>query len=275
VGEHASILTKVSIWVSLQNIEKCGKMWKRGKIQKDMKSSMSNIVRYNSIIRKVHRRAVTVHTVTKRSKEVRGYKTVQYICRTWVKLVLERVPCTVNKHRGECTAVYSTNRQSEYETSVERFPMPAKVEKVTCCRLVDSMCKNQIVMVVRYVRYGMMVKGNRRIDVNGRNIRMVMVARYVRYDTKIKRFTDNKAKVSGVCNYRNKTLKESIKVGYGMYSKSTEAPEKNTVKMYKDIAGTQVYKRCKIPGSINVYLEGRWELTYAESQVGAQKKEQF
>jgi hypothetical protein len=245
---------KVSIWVSLQSIEICGIVWKRAKIQKNKKCSMSNRVMYIIMLRKVRMSVVTVHKVTRSNKEVKGYKTVQYICRTWVKRVLERVPCTVNKHSGKCTAVYSTNRQSEYETNVERYHGPAKVYKVTSYRLVKNVCKKRMEMNEWYMSYGTRLKGNHRNEVNGRNNRMVMVAMYARYIKEVKRFPGNKAKASSVRNYRKKTRNVSLKVRNGMYSSSTVALEKLNVKRYKYIAGTQVCKCCIMSGSINVYI---------------------
>jgi hypothetical protein len=203
----------------------------------------------NIVLSKVRMSVVTVHKATRSNKEVRGYKTVQYICRTWVKLVLERVPCTVNKHSGKCTAVYSTNRQSEYETNVERYPGPAKVYKVTIYRLVKNVCKKRMVVDKWYVSYGMCSIGNR-----GCNIRTVMVAMYVEYMKEVKRFRDNKAKVSNVRKYRNKTCKISLKVIHDTYSSITVALEKLKMKRYKYIAGIQVYKRCIMSESINVYI---------------------
>jgi hypothetical protein len=265
VGEHASILTKVNILVSLQSIEICDILCNRAKIQKenkcsmrsmvtcnilkDNKCSMSNIVMCNIVFSEVRMSMVTVNKAIRSSKEVRGHKTVQYICRTWVKLVLKRVPCTVNKHSGKCTAVYSTNRQSEYVTNVERYPGPAKVYKVTIYILVNNVCKKRMVMDKWYVNYGMCSIGN-----IGCYIRTVMTARYVEYMKEEKRSRVNKTKVSNVRKYRNKKYKTILKDIHGKYSSITVALEKLNAKRYKYLAGAQVYKCCIRSESIDVYI---------------------
>ena len=114
----------------LQKVNKCSmRSMVTCNILKGNKCRMSKIVIRNSVFSEVLMSMITVKKALS-SKKVIGYKTVQYIRRTWVKLVLKRVPCTVNKHRGKCSAVYSTNRQSEYVTNGERYPGPAKVYKV-------------------------------------------------------------------------------------------------------------------------------------------------
>jgi hypothetical protein len=169
---------KVNGWVSLQKMEKCGKTCKIVKIYKIEKISMSNIGRYNRIKRNVRRSFVTVYKVTKSKKEAIAFMSVQYIRLTWVKLVSERVTCTVNKHKGKCTAVYSTNRQSECDTSSERYLPPVYVKKVKGSITKVKVGINLVVMVVRYVSYGKIFDVYNSFKVSGCHNRMVIVIRY-------------------------------------------------------------------------------------------------
>jgi hypothetical protein len=143
-----------------------------------------------------------VYKVTKRSKEVIAFMSVQYIGRTWVKLVLECVPCTVNKHKGKCTAVYSTNRQSKHETSAEPYLMPVNVEKVKGSIPKGKVCRNRMVMVEQCVSYGKKIKVNYRFKVFGRYYRMVIDIRYAK---------------EKVC--RNRMVMVERYVNYGMITK--------------------------------------------------------
>ncbi len=168
---------------------------------KGNKCRMSKIVIRNSVSREVRMSMIKVKKALS-SKEVVGYKTVQYIRRTWVKLVRKRVPCTENKHRGKCTAVYSTNRQSEYVANGERYPGPAKVYKVTIHILVSNARKKRMLMVKWYVNCGMWSIGN-----TGYNYRTVMMVRYVEYTKEVKRTRINNAKVRNVRKYRRNVRK--------------------------------------------------------------------
>ncbi len=172
---------------------------------KGNKCSMSKTVIRNSVFSEVRMSMITVKKALG-SKEVIGYKTVQYIRRTWVKLVLKRVPCTVNKHRGKCTAVYSTNRQSEYVTNGEWYPGPAKVCKVTIHILVNNAREKRMLMVKWYVNYGMWSIGN-----IGCNNHTVMMVRYVEYMKEVKRPRVNNAKVRYVRKNRSRKCKKRTK----------------------------------------------------------------
>ncbi len=229
MGDFASILIKVRIPLSLQSKNMYGIMIVKCKADKTIQTNMCNIIWYNTRIRKVHKRGVTVRKVTKRCKKVVRYNPVQYICREWGKLVRHRAICTVNKHNSECTVKYSTKHQLESMLGADRYPHVAAIVKLVKC------CKN-------------VVMRSKRCKI--RNIRNVSYVRKEKIRSK------KIGKVSCILWNSPMSPGTTIKSRNSKYYKSTV---RDKPKRYIGAAGRQIYIRCGKTESIEAYVDVKIE----------------
>jgi hypothetical protein len=103
----------------------------------------------NRGIYRVRKRRIRVRRVLSVS---RVNRTVQHIHVLRVKLVPRCGTCTVNKHSGKCTEVYSTDPQSGSGTSAERCANYVRIEIVKTC-IKGRYCRMcRVSMVIRYLK---------------------------------------------------------------------------------------------------------------------------